>query len=58
MQLGCDHNTGDKVTLVYVNNFQNIVLCFRNNIKLWKIAVSIQNNFPIIKAYKQKVCYF
>ena len=58
MQFGCEHNTGDTVTLVYLYNFQNNALCFRNNIKWWKIAVFIQNNFPIIKAYKQKFCYF
>ena len=58
MHFGCDHNTGDTVTLVYMYNFQNIALCFRNNIKLWKIAVFIQNNIPIIKAYKQKFGYF
>ena len=54
MQFGCDCNTGDTVTPVYMYNFQNIVLCFRNNIELWKIAVFIQNNFLVIKAYKQK----
>ena len=58
MQFDCDHNTGDTVTLVYMYNFQNIALYFRNNIKLWKIAVFIQNNFPIINAHKQKFCYF
>ena len=58
IQFGCDYNTGDTCIGVYMYNFQNIALCFRNNIKLWKIAVFIQNNFPIIKAYKQKFCYF
>ena len=51
------HNTGDTFTRVYMYNFQNIVLCFTNNIKLWKI-VFIQNNFPIIEVCKQKFCYF
>ena len=49
MQFDCGQNTGDTFTRVYMYNFQNIVLCFRNNIKLWKIAVFIQNNFQKIR---------
>ena len=58
IRLGGGLYIGDTFTGVYMYNFQNIVVCFGNNIKLWEITIFSQNNFPEIIVCKQGSCYF